>query len=101
MAAGRHPPLQRDTRLFQLPSGPERRAPSPRACGWPKSGCSIACVLVPVCPPQLPSRRCHCVHVSLQAEQSLKSVEKTLHDHWGLGRPAWLDAAYYARLLEA
>ena len=35
-----------------------------------------------------------------QAEQSLRSVEKTLHDHWGLSRPAWLDAAYYTKLLE-
>ena len=35
------------------------------------------------------------------AEQSLRSVEKTLHDHWSLGRPAWLDEAYYSELLGA
>ena len=40
------------------------------------------------------------VRSTLQAEQSLRSVEKTLHDHWGLSRPAWLDAAYYTKLLE-
>ena len=35
------------------------------------------------------------------AEQSLKAVEKSLHDKWGLAHPAWLDAAYYAQLLQA
>jgi hypothetical protein len=35
------------------------------------------------------------------AEQSLKSVERTLHTAWGLGRPTWLDPEYYAQLLVA
>mmetsp|Transcript_79066 Transcript_79066/g.157174 ORF Transcript_79066/g.157174 Transcript_79066/m.157174 type:complete len:171 (-) Transcript_79066:320-832(-) len=35
------------------------------------------------------------------AEQSLKSVERTLHTAWGLPAPSWLDPAYYAKLLEA
>lgn len=35
------------------------------------------------------------------AEQSLRAVEKTLHDKWGVAAPAWLDAAYYAQLLQA
>eukprot|EP00401_Gymnodinium_catenatum_P029499 CAMPEP_0117538404 /NCGR_PEP_ID=MMETSP0784-20121206/42462_1 /TAXON_ID=39447 /ORGANISM="" /LENGTH=474 /DNA_ID=CAMNT_0005335019 /DNA_START=16 /DNA_END=1437 /DNA_ORIENTATION=- len=35
------------------------------------------------------------------AEQSLKPVERTLHKAWGLGKPQWLDAAYYADLVGA
>lgn len=35
------------------------------------------------------------------AEQSLKSVERTLHTAWALPRPEWLDADYYANLLVA
>lgn len=34
------------------------------------------------------------------AEQSLKSVERTLHKAWGLAKPAWLDADYYASLIQ-
>jgi len=33
------------------------------------------------------------------AEQSLKPVERTLHRAWGLGKPQWLDSAYYAKLI--
>jgi len=35
------------------------------------------------------------------AEQTLKSVERTLHTVWQLPAPSWLDAEYYATLLEA
>ena len=80
------PPLQKPTRLPRLPScAPEKR---PLLAGRrPRAG---------VCP-----KSPFALRSALQAEQSLKSVEKTLHDHWGLVRPAWLDDAYYTRLLEA
>lgn len=34
------------------------------------------------------------------AEQSLRSVERTLHNAWGLAKPLWLDAKYYEGLLK-
>ena len=33
------------------------------------------------------------------AEQSLKSVERTLHQEWGLARPKWLDEKYWDELI--
>lgn len=33
------------------------------------------------------------------AEQSLRSVERTLHTSWGLGRPTWLDSAYWQQVI--
>ena len=33
------------------------------------------------------------------AEQSLKSVERTLHQAWALARPKWLDEKYWDELI--
>ena len=33
------------------------------------------------------------------AEQSLKSVERTLHKAWALPQPEWLDGKYWAELI--
>ena len=33
------------------------------------------------------------------AEQSLRSVERTLHTHWSLAKPQWLDEAYYEEVI--
>ena len=33
------------------------------------------------------------------AEQSLKPVEKMLHDVWDLPKPDWLNATYYGHIL--
>ena len=33
------------------------------------------------------------------AEQSLRSVERTLHSSWSLPKPKWLDEAYYAQVI--